>query len=380
MMRLYEYIQEHIELILEEWERFARSIQPSGGDMNVSELRDHAEEMLRTIAADMQRPQTETQAAQKSKGRQSEPSKDTAAQTHAVGRLESGFSINLLVAEYRALRASVLRLWSNESSGPQEGVHEDTVRFNEAIDQALAESVKRYSDAVSKQQDIFIGILGHDLRTPLQSLSYAAQLLNQSPAGIDLAGLAARMHNSIRRMTGMINNLLDFTQSRIGGGINLTTKDADLAAVAEEVVADFNSHQSFHNIRNCAQNDCRGEFDAGRVAQIYQNLIGNALQYGAKDEPISVETIEASGEVIIKVCNRGKPIPKGDQHRIFDLLYRDANVSTESSISRNVGLGLYIVKAIASAHGGCVAVNSSEEHGTEFTVRLPKRQAGKGSS
>src|SRR5690606_12671908 len=118
---------------------FARNIQPHEGDMDVVELRDHAEEMLRVMAADMQTPQTEGERAEKSKGNQLREASETAAETHAASRAASGFSINLLAAEYRALRASVLRLWLQENQARQPEDIEDLIRFNEAIDQALAE-------------------------------------------------------------------------------------------------------------------------------------------------------------------------------------------------------------------------------------------------
>lgn len=374
-MRLFDFILENMEPILLEWEAFARGVQPADNRMDVIELRDHAEDMLRVIAADMQIPQTDREQFEKSKGRKCKQSADTAAEIHAIGRLDSGFSISLLASEYRALRASVLKLWSREGHGSQTGAIDDIIRFNEAIDQALAESVERYSEAVSIQQDVFIGILGHDLRTPLQSLSLGAQFLMQGDeADKKLSQLGARMCRSVRRMTGMIDNLLDFTKSRIGGGMSILPEETELSAVAEQVVEEFRSYNPDSDIRYDIKGNCLGEWDAGRVAQIFQNLIGNALQYGTKEKPITVEMEDLQDHVFIKVHNHGTPITEPEQQRLFDLLHRHTDAAKEGRFTQNLGLGLYIVREIAIAHGGDVDVTSSEESGTTFTVRLPRPQ------
>lgn len=376
-MRLFDFILDNMESILLEWEKFARDEQPADGHMDVTALRDHAEEILRVIAADMQVPQTALEQVEKSKGEKTQTTQDTAAEVHGVDRLEAGFSISLLTSEYRALRASVLKLWSRQGLNLTEGTIEDIVRFNEAIDEALAESVERYSHALTMQQDVFVGILGHDLRTPLQSLSHGAHFLMH---GKDLPGeriveLGARMSRSVRRMTGMIDNLLDFTKSRVGGGISLAPQETQLSAVAQQVVDEIQSYNPDRNFLFTVQGNCIGNWDPGRLAQIYQNLIGNALQYGTSDTPITVSAEDLQNDVVIKVKNFGTPIDKAEQRKLFDLFHRHASATKAGRLNQNLGLGLYIVREIAVAHGGSVSVTSSEENGTEFIVRLPKTTA-----
>lgn len=332
---------------------------------------------MRVIAADMQVPQTALEQVEKSKGEKTQTTQDTAAEVHGVDRLEAGFSISLLTSEYRALRASVLKLWSRQGLNLTEGTIEDIVRFNEAIDEALAESVERYSHALTMQQDVFVGILGHDLRTPLQSLSHGAHFLMH---GKDLPGeriveLGARMSRSVRRMTGMIDNLLDFTKSRVGGGISLAPQETQLSAVAQQVVDEIQSYNPDRNFLFTVQGNCIGNWDPGRLAQIYQNLIGNALQYGTSDTPITVSAEDLQNDVVIKVKNFGTPIDKAEQRKLFDLFHRHASATKAGRLNQNLGLGLYIVREIAVAHGGSVSVTSSEENGTEFIVRLPKTTA-----
>lgn len=374
-MRLFDFILQNMEPILLEWEAFARAVQPRDRRMDVAELRDHAEDMLRVIAEDMQAPQTENERFAKSKGERDSRSTDSAAQIHAEGRLDSGFSISLLASEYRALRASVLKLWSHQGHCNENGAIEDIIRFNEAIDQSLTESVERYSAAVSMQQDVFIGILGHDLRTPLQSLSHGAQYLKHTAAPDSKLGqLGVRMYKSVRRMTGMIDNLLDFTKSRVGGGINLTLQEGQLSAVAEQVIDEFRSYNPDRYFRYRNEGNCFGEWDPGHLAQVFQNLIANALQYGTKEKPVTVRTQGRHNAVFIHVHNFGSPITKAGQQKLFDLFHRHAHAIKDGGVAHNLGLGLYIVREIAIAHGGSVHVNSSKEGGTEFTVRLPKRQ------
>jgi signal transduction histidine kinase len=373
-MRLHEFITQNMETILQEWENFARSIEPEHSAMTLVELRDHAEKMLRAMALDMQAPQTELQREDKSKGRQLPAAGESAAESHGSERLSAGFTIDLLFAEYRALRASVLKLWTQENlpMGPEHA--EDIIRFNEAIDQAATESIKRYSEAVTMAQDVFIGILGHDLRTPLQSISLGAQrLMHDDQLDSSLIKLGARMHKSVRRMTGMVDNLLDFTRSRIGGGIQIERAFCDLNDVVEQVVDEFRSYHPGKSIRRVTKGDCKGQWDPGRIAQVYQNLIANALQYGDPEKPVIVSSECDGGEAVIRVHNSGPVISPQDQKRLFNLLHRHASAAMEGNSRGNLGLGLYIVAEVVAAHGGTVEVSSTESRGTEFVVKLPRQ-------
>jgi hypothetical protein len=142
-VRLSDFILENMEPILQAWEDFARTIEPPALTMDDVELRDHAKLMLTVIAADLKTSQTKLQQSEKSKGNAPRDKQDTSAETHAEARLLSGYSVEQLVSEYRALRSSVLHLWTSQAAGGQATDMEDMTRFNEAIDQALAESVAR---------------------------------------------------------------------------------------------------------------------------------------------------------------------------------------------------------------------------------------------
>jgi hypothetical protein len=166
-MRLSKFILANRSAILAEWEAFALTCTPASGSMNMTALADHANDMLTVIAKDLDTPQDERERAEKSKGNApaDESIEDTAAEEHGAGRAESGFTVEQMVAEFRALRASVIRLWVKDRQGElaREDVEEMT-RFNEAIDQALAESVVRYTQDVDSSKEMFLAMLGHDLR------------------------------------------------------------------------------------------------------------------------------------------------------------------------------------------------------------------------
>jgi signal transduction histidine kinase len=370
-MRLHQFILANMEQILAEWVSFARSIQPT--KMTNEELRDHAKEMLMTIAKDLATAQSELERSEKSKGHQPSAEGETPAEIHADCRLRSGFTIDLLASEYRALRASVLKLWLAENRCDNEQDTDDLIRFNEGIDQALAESIVRYTENILLSQDIFLGVLGHDLRDPLNSIGVGAQLLAQvDDPDSRSAKLGAQMYTTVLRMNKMLDNLLNFTQCRIGGGLQIAASNVDLAKISSEVVAEFLLSNPGRIIHNYAEENCIGTWDAGRISQAYQNLISNALQYGHIDSAVTVETKDHGDYIVFTVQNDGAPIPEQNQSQIFDLMHRIPSADAERNLKKNLGLGLYIVREIITAHHGSISVSSTAENGTIFRVQLPK--------
>src|SRR5688572_19566893 len=168
-VRLADFIETNVEAILAEWVTFAETCGPAGDTLDLEGLRDHAVDMLNHIVADLRTPQTKAEQAHKSTGAADSGAddEDTAAEVHGAGRAESGFSVGEMVSEYRALRASVIRLWTKASGTLTGDSLEDLTRFNEAIDQALAESITRYTHDIDRSKEMFLAILGHDLRSPL---------------------------------------------------------------------------------------------------------------------------------------------------------------------------------------------------------------------
>jgi signal transduction histidine kinase len=372
-MKFHQFILENMEQILVEWVNFARSIQPA--KMTTQELRDHAVEMLKTIAKDVATSQTEYERSEKSKGHQPHGEGDTAAEIHADCRLNSGFTIDLLAAEYRALRASVLKLWFAKNTCSTQEQADELIRFNEAIDQALAESITRYTESMILAQDIFLGVLGHDLRDPLNSIGAGAQfLLHSTQSDERSVRLGSQMYTSVLRMNKMLDNLLNFTQSRIGGGLKIIHEVVDLTQISKQVIEEFHLAHPTRIIHNETNGDCTGNWDGGRLSQAYQNLISNALQYGSIESEIRVTTTGFNDHIIFTVQNYGTPIPVGNQRTIFNLMHRIPHVEEERNMKKNLGLGLYIVREIVTAHEGDISVSSTDEEGTVFQVKLPKNK------
>jgi signal transduction histidine kinase len=378
-MQLHDFILRNREQILMEWETFARTCAPASTTMDVEALRDHASSMLTVIAADLRTQQDAHEQSEKSKGKSDTPgaASATAAEEHGAGRAESGFTVAQMVAEYRALRASVLRLWTREQGELEPSDIEDLTRFNEAIDQSLAESVSEFNDNVENAKEMFLAILGHDLRTPLGAIYTSARfMLDSGELAPSHRTLMAQIANSSLRTTNMVGDLLDFTRSRLGGGIPTHRTEMNLATVCCEVVDEVMAAHPKHRVQLDAPEDQIGEWDVSRISQALTNLIGNAVEHGSPGDPVTVQLRGDADDVAITIHNRGAVIPADQLDGIFNPMKVKSmpRKASSSGPTGNLGLGLYIAERIVDAHGGRIEVESSEEGGTNFTVHLPRHQ------
>ncbi|MEX2610036.1 MAG: sensor histidine kinase [Gemmatimonadota bacterium] len=377
-MRLSEFLNEQREPILAEWETFARRLGPITETMDIEALRDHASEMLSVIATDLETPQTDREQHQKAVGEAPDDASDpaTAAEEHGADRAERGFSIDEMASEYRALRASVLRLWAGKRETLEDTDIEDMTRFNEAIDQALAESVARYTADLNESREMFIAILGHDLRTPLGAIITSSTfMLETEELEEPHLTLTSRIASSSRRMESMVGDLLDLTRSRLGGGIPIDAAWMNAETVVREVVSELAAVHGERTIEVDVAGDVRGRWDEARLTQVMTNLVGNALEHGASDRPVSVSLEGLKRELAITVHNHGVPISPTMVSRIFDpMKRRQTRGGRAAGASSHLGLGLYIAERIVSAHGGRIEVASSDSAGTTFTVHLPRQE------
>jgi signal transduction histidine kinase len=297
---------------------------------------------------------------------------------HARGRVDSGFDMMEMVAEYRALRASVIRLWRESKPDPDRRDLDDITRFNESIDQSLTGAIESYTQRVDRSRQMFLAILGHDLRNPLNSITMSAHVLAGSGGLSDEdAELARGMSASAAAMARMISDLLDFTGAGLGAAMPLTTAATDLGTLCNEVLDEMRSAYPQRTLRCHARGDLSGQWDRARMRQVISNLLGNAIQHGTDDGPVELSIVAdgAGEEVVLAVHNGGEPIPAELVATIFDPLVR-APSSAELQKQRrpgSIGLGLYIARAIVTAHGGSIDVTSSAQDGTVFTARLPRR-------
>lgn len=372
-MRLAEFILRNMEAIVAEWERFAATLVPAASGLDSLALRDHAQPILEAIAKDLQSPQTREAQSEKSKGRSPSVAgaPETAAQTHAVLRARGGFDIIQLVAEYRALRASVLRLWI-DSIALEKSTMDDMIRFNEAIDQAIAESVGHFHTTVQRYRNLLLGMLGHDMRTPLNAIVMTASYLAALHAGATISDAAATLIRSGASMQALLDDLTDFNRTNLGLGLKVLPSEVDLASAIEEELQQLRAAHPDRRIEFMASGESRGRWDGGRVQQIVRNLVGNAIAYGATGSPLRVAVRGNEDDVCLEVSNSGH-IEPAEVRRIFDPLNRGASRQDGDghTASDGLGLGLFIVSEIAKAHGGAVEVRS-EGRQTVFAVRLPR--------
>lgn len=376
VMRLAEFIPRNMEAILVQWEAFASTLAPAATNMTPLALRDHAQQILAAVAADLSTNQTKEAQADKSKGRAPKRvgAAETAAETHAILRARSGFDINQLVAEYRALRASVLRLWI-DACQPDSPDVDDIIRFNEAIDQAVAESVGFFSAQVEQSRNLLLGMLGHDMRSPLNTIQMTASYLSALNAGEEVSAAASRLIRSGISMKSLLDDLVDFNRTKLGLGINISPADGDLAALFADELEQLRGAYPNCQLELEVVGDTQGRWDGARLQQLLRNLVTNAIKYGGDDTPVCVALTGEDAEVRFEVVNRGPTIEPSALEHIFDPLKRGPAQGDDRNADSGLGLGLYIVREVALAHGGQVSARSDRGE-TVFAVRLPRHYEG----
>ncbi|MFL9937306.1 sensor histidine kinase [Paraburkholderia sp. RL18-103-BIB-C] len=373
-MRLADFIQRDMEAILVQWEAFAATLLPAAANMQALALRDHAQAILEAVAKDLRTSQTREAQAEKSKGRAPKliDATETAAQTHALLRARGGFNINQMAAEYRALRASVLRLWMDDCA-PEAPHLDDIIRFNEAIDQAIAESVGFFSAHVEQARNLLLGMLGHDMRSPLQTIQMTASYLAALNAGEKVSEAASCLIRSGARMHALLDDMLDFNRTNLGLGITIAPTPVDLASLLADELNQLRAAHPDRQIDIEVVGNAQGVWDGRRLQQLLGNLVLNAIKYGAPDAPVRVLLAGEEAELSLEVRNSGPAIEPVALKQIFEPLKRGPNCGGGHDADSSLGLGLYIAREIAKAHGGEIEVRSDETE-TVFTVHLPRRR------
>ena len=366
---LANFIEDHAETIIEHAMVFAKSV-PLATPLDDEALRDHLPDIVAAVVADLRTPQTRAQEIEKSEGRAvvAAGTPRSAAATHALFRAHSGFNISELVSEYRALRASVLRLWAespNWAASPDE-----VTRFNEAIDEAIAESVSHYSVEVERWRNIFLGVLGHDLRSPLSAILMTSELISRMAVDAPIADAAQRVIRSGQRMGELLDKLLVFNRAQLGVGFQVEKQEVDLARVCRDEIELLQAALPDTPIYFRSSGPVRGMFDAGRVREALANLVVNAAKYGEHAGDITVALGHDGDDVELAVSNTGLQIDADKFDLMFDPLRR-GGVSGGEAERTSLGLGLFIVNQIAMAHAGTVQGESTDGT-TTFRMRLPR--------
>ena len=234
---------------------------------------------------------------------------------------------------------------------------------------ALAEAAAR-TRADFEQQ--LIGIVSHDLRNPLNAILLSAQaLLRRENVDERTLGTAARIKQSGERANRLIRDLLDFTQARLGGGLQMSPRRLDLHELARQALDEVQAAFPDRLLVLETHGEGPGSWDPDRIAQVLTNLLTNALKYSPEGTPVTLRSLgDEPSEVVLAVHNEGAPISDALRARLFEPMQRGE--APRDFSTRSVGLGLYIVDHIVRAHGGSTSVTSSLEAGTTFRIRLPR--------
>jgi signal transduction histidine kinase len=369
-MRLSKFLMTNVEVIVTEWESFGTTALPEK-QFDRAALRDDAAQILSTIAQDIETPQTALQQTEKSK----------AAETHSLIRLGQGFNQVQVISEFRALRATVIRLWLNSSPEIDDAAMLQLIRFNEGIDEVLSQSAARFMEKIEESTDFAVAVLAHDLRNPIHAILSAAELLQIiDPINIAvLSKIATNLIHSGTQMSRLVDNLLDFTRTRLGQALPVNRLEIDVAPVCQRVVAELATAYPDRIIELSCSACLRGSFDEVRIGEMLSNLIANAIQHGDSATSITVTVNLEADDIVFQVHNEGTPIPEAALPTIFDPISLPGKEDKKSrSEFRHLGIGLFIVKKIVEAHSGTISASSTAVAGTTVVVSLPCHESGVG--
>ncbi len=371
IVRLADFIRTNADRLILDWEDFAAQLKNESA-LPRRLLRDHVTAILKSLVEELEDAArsniSSTIAGQPGSGA-SEPIERVAA-VHVNLRIDSGFDLAQIVAEYQALRAWIIQRWrENDPEGFRAGAAEIAVLLG-AIDRGIAKTIPIYEEREIKYRDLFLGMLGHDLRNPLNAIALSADSLMMAA---DLSEkeheYVMRMIRSTRRISRMINDISDLARGRLGVPMQLSRTRISLMKLAHEI-ADEVQHAIPSSVvtLDAPTSDISGNWDAERLRQLISNLLTNAVENGA-GKPVRLIVAGTESDATLEFHNDGPPIPAELLSTMFDPLVRGKGPRENR---RGLGLGLYIASQIISAHGGAIDVLSSEDNGTTFTVRLPR--------
>jgi signal transduction histidine kinase len=237
------------------------------------------------------------------------------------------------------------------------------------LESAESELVDAHEAAVLREQ--FIAVLGHDLRNPLASIGAGVELLRKRATDDQALTIVELMRQSVRRMTSITNDVLDFARGRLGGGVALKLTAAPLEPCLRQVIEELQLIHPDRTVETSFHIQEMVTADRDRIGQLFSNLLGNALTYGPPSEPVQVKAATSGGRFELSVTNKGAPIPDDIQARLFLPFVRGIQ-----SNQKGLGLGLYIASEIAKAHGGMLGVTSSLKS-TTFSFSMPLNAPGR---
>ena len=310
---------------------------------------------------------------------------DTVGRDHGSQRYRLGFDLKALVKEYGLLRDIMLDIAveTQANISPQELRLLTNFTFAaiaDAVEEHARQEQQEKHDAQAAEisalnernafEKYLSGIVSHDLRNPLSAIimTTGAHLRRNKDDKHATTGFA-RIEQAAKRALGMVENLLDFTQTRLGNELPILRKNVCLHDVVRKTIEEIVQAHPDANFDTHVRGDVRGDWDADRLAQVVQNLAINAYVYGARSDPIRIAIVGTTEDVRLRVNNMGHPISSEHLACIFNPMQR---ATSDATAKQSIGLGLYIVWHIVAAHGGSTEVTSTSEAGTTFTIHLPR--------
>jgi signal transduction histidine kinase len=369
--RLSAMLHEQQETLIEEWiARIRRDpLIPQARDLDEVQLRDNVPQIVEALIDSL--AQTSRQTSEKGADAR-EIGGEEAGRTHARHRLTDRYTLAEELRELRHLRSVFVDLCTRTGLILQ---GDEAKLVHGVIDEVMATAALEMEATTSTDlrrdielRELFVAVLGHDLRTPLTSIVLASSklLLREDfaePVTRDLRRITA----NASRMQRLIEDLLDMARIR-NGGVPISRSPTNLRLLCEQVIDSVTLAYPQCTIRLDAPGNAEGAWDAERLAQLVQNLLSNAIEHGDVGAPIQITLRELEPTVELEVHNHGAPIPPEILPSIFDPFIQGEPAARRS---KGLGLGLFIARSIAEAHGGTIRATSDAEHGTSFTATLP---------
>jgi signal transduction histidine kinase len=290
---------------------------------------------------------------------------NTVAAEHGGERARlTHYNVHSIISEYQVLRWTIFDVL--KLHGVQLKDNEVFV-INVSIDEAIRESVNAFALAQAALRERFIAALTHDLRNPLSTAHMSAELIRQSSDPARIKEFAERIIDNLRRMDGMLQELLDSATFQAGERLQLRLEEFDIQEVVKETCDQF---AVTHGPRlQILGSSARGWWDREAIKRALENIIGNALKYSTRDSAIRIKTGSRGGRMIFSVHNEGEPIPPDQIESIFQLFGRAA--AAKEGNKKGWGIGLSYVRNVAESHGGSVTVDSAVQRGTTFLIDIP---------
>lgn len=290
-------------------------------------------------------------------------SDDIARSAEAFEALVGGNPVLRFENRYRSKEG--VHHWFSWNAVPDDALFFCTVR--DVTDAKENEDIIAGHDQETRLREEFLAVLGHDLRNPVAAFGAGVRLMRRQSDSESATEILRQMAGSVVRMSELIENLMDFARVRLGGGLRLEAESTvSLASDLEQVVEEMRAIAPETEFVFDAALDCGVCCDVSRIKQVLSNLMGNALTHGAQSEPVLISARTDDGQLVISVTNGGAAVSPAAMERLFQPFYRGEVQRSQQGL----GLGLYISKQIAQAHGGTIEV-SSEPGRTSFTLVIP---------